>query len=48
MSMKKEIPIHRKEDARVRFQAARMEGVVRNIGINPVRKPKKNPSGDGR
>jgi len=40
--MKKEIPIHRKENTHVRFQAARMEGVVRNAGINPIRKAKKS------
>ena len=39
--MKNEIPIHRKDSARAHFQAARMEGAVRNIGINPVKKQKK-------
>jgi hypothetical protein len=39
--MKKEIPNHRKDTHRVIWQAARMEGKVRAIGINPVRKAKK-------
>jgi hypothetical protein len=39
--MKKELPIHRKDARRTLFQAARMEGVVRNIGLNPVKKARR-------
>lgn len=45
--MKRDIPIHRKDDKHALYQASRLEGVVRNIGSNPVRKPKK-PSAQGK
>jgi hypothetical protein len=38
----KDIRKHRRDERRVIWKPARLEGKVRNIGINPIKKPKKN------
>jgi len=38
----KKLRTHRKDEHRSVWQAARLEGKVRNVGINPVRKAKKS------
>jgi hypothetical protein len=44
----KEIRQHRKSERRVTWQAARLEGKVKNIGITPVKKPRKGLASSGK